>query len=97
MIQFVKPDSPILAEQALVYEFWSFYCCNRDILYLFLTSCLKCLRLFLENHLSIGFLYENRTLRFGKLEGPVFSEDFYIHPLDLNLQPYLSYLVSTVS
>jgi hypothetical protein len=25
----------------LVYEFWSSYCCNRDIMHLFISSCLK--------------------------------------------------------
>jgi hypothetical protein len=41
MVQFVKPDSLVSAEQALAYEFWSFYYCNRDVLYLYLKPCLK--------------------------------------------------------
>jgi hypothetical protein len=44
--------------------------------------------------LSIGFLCENRTVQFDRLDGPFFSENSYIQLFDLILLHYLSYLVS---
>jgi hypothetical protein len=45
------------------------------------------------NSLSIGFLCENWTFRFGKLDDPIFLENSYIHSIDLNLHLYLLYLI----
>jgi hypothetical protein len=60
-------------------------------------SCLKCLKPFLVNLLSIGFLCENQTLQFGKPEDPIFLENSSIYSFGLNLLHYHSYLVSNVS
>jgi hypothetical protein len=57
----------------------------------------KCLRSILKNNLSIGFLCENRTLRFGKPDGPVFLDNSYIHSIDINLHLYYVYLIPFVS
>jgi hypothetical protein len=47
-----------------------------------------------ENILSIGFLCENRIFQFSNPEGPIFTENSYIHLCDLILLNNLSYLVS---
>jgi hypothetical protein len=40
-IEFAEIGLSGFDRHAIVYEFWSFYYCNRDIMYLILTSCLK--------------------------------------------------------
>jgi hypothetical protein len=40
-VESVETELSGFARHALVYEFWSFYYCNRDIIYLILTSYLK--------------------------------------------------------
>jgi hypothetical protein len=41
MVESAETGLSGFCRHALVYEFWSFYCFNRDIMYLILTSCLK--------------------------------------------------------
>jgi hypothetical protein len=43
----------------------------------------NCLESTLDNILSIGFLFENWTIRFEKSDDSVFSENSYIYLFDL--------------
>ena len=73
MVRFIKPDGPVLAEKLYVLKFGHFIVSIEISCVNILYHAYIDLRTILDNELHLGFLCENRMVRFGKPECPVFQ------------------------